>query len=117
MKAPRVGGLEGSAQHRPDAPLSFELSPEDKRTLARLFLETSHEDLRLLECALLGAEPGEVLHRVHRLHGAALTVGATPMLAELECFEKVLREAAQIPVDCQERLIRLRQQLVQYQQR
>ncbi|WP_311970211.1 Hpt domain-containing protein [Pseudomonas baltica] len=117
MKAPWVSGLERSAPDRPDAPGSFQLSAEDKRVLTHMFLETSHEDLQLLECALLGAQPGEVLHRVHRLHGAALTAGATPMLAELESFERVLREAAHIPTDSQERLIRLRQQLAQYQQR
>lgn len=111
MTAPRMSALEQSAA----APAAFVLSADDQRTLARMFLQISHEDLQLLEHAVLGAEFDEVLHRVHRLHGAALTVGAASLAMELESFEKVLREALQIPTDSQARLSRVRLSLRGYQ--
>jgi HPt (histidine-containing phosphotransfer) domain-containing protein len=117
MKVPRLPAVERKTQDRPGPPRAFELSAEDKRTLVRLFLESSHEDLRVLEHAMLAGEFDEVLHRVHRFHGAALTVGATPLVAQLESFERILREALQIPADGQARLAHLRQGLQDYPQR
>jgi HPt (histidine-containing phosphotransfer) domain-containing protein len=111
-QAPVTGGAVGES---PGASYSFQLSAQDKRTLARLFLETSHEDLLKLEHALQGDDFDEALHRVHRLHGAALTVGATPLVAQLETFERTLHEARQLPADSHERLARLRQDLHDYQ--
>jgi len=98
------------------SPAAFELSPEDKRTLLRMFLDTSEQDLRFLECALRSSDYDEVLHRVHRLHGAALTVGATSLVAQLESFERILCEALHIPADAQARLARLHQHLHQHLQ-
>ena len=115
MSIAQVSVAGGAVGELPGASCSFQLSAEDKRTLARLFLETSHEDLLVLEHALQGSDFGEVLHRVHRLHGAALTVGATPLVAQLESFERTLHEARQIPADSHERLARLRRDLHDYQ--
>ena len=106
--------MKGRGQHRSGKAAAFELSAADKLTLARMFLDTSREDLQRLSLALQGAELDEVIHRVHRLHGAALTVGASHLVAELESFEKILREGSQIPADSQERLTRLRQALADY---
>jgi HPt (histidine-containing phosphotransfer) domain-containing protein len=111
-RAPVAGGAVGEL---PGASYSFQLSAEDKRTLARLFLETSHEDLLKLEHALQADDFDEVLHRVHRLHGAALTMGAMPLVGQLESFERTLHEARQIPADSHERLARLRRDLHDYQ--
>jgi len=115
MSVTRMPGAGGAGEQMPGASYTFQLSAEDKRTLARLFRETSQEDLLNLEHALQGGDFGEVLHRVHRLHGAALTVGAKPLVTQLESFERILHEARQIPADSQERLARLRQALQDYQ--
>jgi HPt (histidine-containing phosphotransfer) domain-containing protein len=112
MNSPRPPATKGLAEGQPAA---FELSAEDQRTLMRLFLQTTQEDLQRLERALQDAAPGEMLHRVHRLHGAALTVGATPMIAELEGFEKILQETLQVPADSEARLMRLHERLRDYQ--
>jgi HPt (histidine-containing phosphotransfer) domain-containing protein len=81
----------------------------------KMFLDTSHEDLRLLDEALRGRKTDDALHRVHRLYGAALTVGATSLVSELERFEISMRLALRIPADSQQRLDRLRQNLLDYQ--
>lgn len=96
---------------------TFTLSPEDQLTLNRLFRETCHEDLQLLEQAVQEARFEQVLHRVHRLHGAALTVGAAPLVAILAEFETALRAGGPVPVDPAGRLARLSQALEQYLRR
>lgn len=95
----------------------FTLSVEDQLTLHRLFVETCHQDLQLLTLALQDAEFDQVLHRVHRLHGAALTVGAAALVAIVAVFEQALRASGQIPADHPRHLAHLRQALEQYQQR
>lgn len=101
----------------PHTPGVFELSAEDRKTLLQMFMHEACEDLLHLERALLGGDLPEATHRVHRLYGAALTVGAAPLIAPLENFEQVLRSAGQIPPDSSLRLGQLRQALQDYHQR
>lgn len=100
----------------PRTPGVFELSAEDRKTLLQMFMREACEDLQRLEGALLEGDVDEATHRVHRLYGAALTVGATPLIAPLEDFEQFLRSARQIPPDNALRLMHLRQALHDYRQ-
>lgn len=101
----------------PGTTVVFELSAEDRKTLTHMFLETTGDDLLRLERGLQRGELDEVIHRVHRLYGAALTVGATALIAQLQIFEQILRGCQQIPADSAVRLGRLREALQEYRQR
>lgn len=101
----------------PRTPKVFELSVEDRQILTQMFMREAGADLMHLESALQGGHVEEAAHRVHRLYGAALTVGATALIALLEHFERTLRSTGQIPPDSTSRLAHLHRALQDYPQR
>lgn len=78
------------------------ISPDDlkKVDLMTLFTQTSLEDLRQLREALQRGEVETVRRIIHRMKGAALTVGAEPAGQRLILIEKMLKgivSAEQLP--------------------
>lgn len=99
----------------PQAPAAqLALSADDQSSLERMFVDTTQADLQALGLALHHDDVDEVLHRVHRMHGAALTMGVSPLALMLESFETCVRSHQQIPADAEQRLAQLRQGLQDY---
>lgn len=97
------------------APMAFKLSADDQAALQRMFCEISAQDLVGLEQAVSVGDLRQAYYRIHRLHGAALTVGAKTLSRQLGDFEQWLQEARAIPTDASARIQRLRKALEAYQ--
>ncbi|WP_158300875.1 ATP-binding protein [Chromobacterium sp. ATCC 53434] len=81
-----VGGDDGQAAPEPaPAPLSV-------RQWRQLFHQSSHDDLASLRQALLQSDPIRARHHLHRLKGAALTIGADELARRTEWLEQLLRQ-------------------------
>lgn len=99
----------------PSTPVAFKLSADDQAALQRMFCEISAQDLVGLEQAVSVGDLRQAYYRIHRLHGAALTVGAKTLSRQLGDFEQWLQEARAIPTDASARIQRLRKALEAYQ--
>ncbi|WP_434628944.1 ATP-binding protein [Chromobacterium sp. CV08] len=62
------------------------------RQWRQLFQQTSHADLASLRQALLQSDPIRARHHLHRLKGAALTIGADELARRTEWLEQLLRQ-------------------------
>jgi HPt (histidine-containing phosphotransfer) domain-containing protein len=65
--------------------------------LRRLYLDTLTQDLTTLMLALSGGEMSQAHRSAHRIKGAAMLTGDTPMVNAMEALQKVWARATSPP--------------------
>lgn len=97
---------------RPEAPATPRRAVTAQ--LRQLFIDSAQGDLQALLQAVKADDAAATLHQVHRLHGAALVVGAQALAAGLDDLEQRLRQEPSLPGDISLRLERIAQALERY---
>lgn len=81
------------------------LSPA--QLLRQLFIDATTSDLAELAQAMEQGDQGAALHHAHRIHGAALSMGAVALAAMAGTLEEELRASPVGKAHCQLRVAQL----------
>lgn len=91
------------------------LSPA--QLMRKLFVEATASDLAELRQAIEKGDQAIALHHAHRIHGAALSMGAYALAGAASALESELRGGLMVMANCQPQLAQLAVLMKQWVQR